>query len=415
MKFAPDGAAGVLLVEPKALARDLLAAIAKEPEFKSWDANMLAAIGRFAGKIESLDLFAMPPASDDKRLGGYLVVIRGALRAADVNALLRALEGGEGDVLQKKGDEKGRYEFESDKIPLEFVFGGDANDLPAGVVLAGIEERVAPKALAALGKGKHEDLDKLLKDVDTAAPVWGAALAGKLDWGKDAFSWIAGGVYLTGGGPCKVAMQFADANGAEKQLADLLADANAGDGWSKFLTTVAKPACEGSRLTLSGKSKDSLVPAMVAAWAESRKAEKRDESLMLLREIGGEMVVYSADHDDLLPADLLVMVKDKALPAGALVSPVSGRTVKTDDKGLPEAGFESDYLCVKYPMPLHKIKESKPKVLAYERPENYKNEGTAVLYVDGHVEFVKLDEFNKQLKATQDWIAAQPKDEKKDK
>ena len=154
---------------------------------------------------------------------------------------------------------------------------------------------------------------------------------------------------------------------------------------------------------------------MVTAWAESRKAALRDESLMLLREIGGEMVVYSADHDDLLPADLLVMVKDKALPAGALVSPVSGRQVKTDDKGLPQAGFEPDYLCVKYPMPLHKIKEAKTKVLAYERPENYKKEGTVVLYVDGHVEFVKMDEFQKQLKASQDWIAAQPKEEKKDK
>jgi prepilin-type processing-associated H-X9-DG protein len=413
MKHAPEGAGGVIHVEPRALARELLPALAKDPEFKHWDPNTLAAIGSFFEKIDSLDLFQSADVPDRKAGLPFLLVIHGSLKAADTNSLLRALQGrGGGDAIQKKGDAKGRYEFDSADLPLEFVFGGEANELPPGVVIAGTEAALSAKSLAALGKGNRDDLAGLFQHVDPAAPVWGAARKGLLHfwiWGHDGPDWFAFSLHPTGGAPLRAAMEFADANSAARYASDLAADANAGDGWAALLTKIAQARVDGNRLTLAGRSKDSLVPAIVSAWADSSRAEKRDTSIDLLREIGGEMIVYSADHDDMLPADLLVMVKEKALPAGALVSPASGRSVKTDAKGMPQAGFEPDYVCVKHTLPIHKIKDPKSKVLAYERPENYRDDGTAVLYVDGHVEYVKLEEFRRQLKATEDWIAAQGK------
>ena len=102
--------------------------------------------------------------------------------------------------------------------------------------------------------------------------------------------------------------------------------------------------------------------------------------------------------------------KAQAIPAQMLVSPVTGRKISVDANGLPTGAFQSDYVMVKYPMSSLKIKNRDKRVLAYERPENYKKEGTNVLYADEHVEWVKMEEFEKQLKATQDWIASQGKE-----
>ena len=41
-------------------------------------------------------------------------------------------------------------------------------------------------------------------------------------------------------------------------------------------------------------------------------------------------------------------------------------------------------------------------VVAYEKPENHKGEGTVVLFLDSHVEFMTLEAFEQALNATQE-------------
>jgi len=427
MKYAPENAAGLIHVELKALVKDVAAAFAKEPEFKSIDANTLEVLVKFGEKIDSLDVFLI---AGEGGFGNFLAVVHGPLAPADVNRAVKALWGESTDFLVQKEEgvlvlppkeagkppdrrlekPKGRYTTAAGELPFEFVFGGESPDLPAGVVIVGAYDSIPPEALAKLGKGKNEPLIKLLAGVDAAAPIWAGVSVGKLDPSEDAPATISGSVYLLGGGKSKLEMAYKDANFAAEAMKDLQ-DPNRMDvSWSMLLRCIGELSLDGTAVRFVPKQAEAVLPKLVTALADMRRENRKALSEAYLSHIGGTMAEYSADHDDMLPADLLDLVKERAIPAQMLVSPVTGRAVKVDANGLLVGAFESDYVMVKYPMSSLKIKDRAKRVLAYERPENYKKAGTLVLYVDEHVDWVKMEEFEKQLKATQDWIAAQAKD-----
>jgi prepilin-type processing-associated H-X9-DG protein len=122
-----------------------------------------------------------------------------------------------------------------------------------------------------------------------------------------------------------------------------------------------------------------LMPAM----GKARDTAKRTVSLSNLRQIGIAGIMYASDHKGNYPESLQDLVKEKYLPEPVLKSPLNTRP------DVPSyiyiAGHKAD---------------SKPNyVLAYENPE-YLSEGTNVLYVDGHVQWMKPEEFKAALAET---------------
>jgi hypothetical protein len=406
MKYAPQGAVGVIHVEVKALVKEVLAAFAKEPEFKGievFEANTVDAIAKLGEKIDSVELF-LGPKTMLAGIPEFLIVVRGPVTPSDINQCIRAISKVDEDALTKDEGAKGHYQLVD--VSMEYVQGGEATELPAGVSLAGLITGVSKEALAGLGKGKSEELAKLLSGVERAAPAWAAVSKGELDWGDDAPTTIAGCLYFLGGGKSRLEMVYKDANFAATSMKELQ-DANNDALFSPLLRCIGEPALDGAALRFVSKDTSAILPKLLSTLADARRDAKKTASRSYLQEIGGTITIYSADHDDKLPADLLEMVKAQAIPAQMLVSPVTGRKVNLDANGQPASAFEPDYVLVKYPMSMLKIKDRAKRVLVYERPENYKKEGTLVLYVDEHVEWVKMEEFSQQLKATQDWIEAQ--------
>lgn len=95
------------------------------------------------------------------------------------------------------------------------------------------------------------------------------------------------------------------------------------------------------------------------------------------------------------------------MPPHYLISPVSGRKLKKDEKGNPIGPFDYIYLVVSTG-PAEGLRPGQ-RVLVYERPENYKNKGTVVGYADGRARWVKMEKFKEDLQATQKWLAEQAK------
>jgi hypothetical protein len=123
---------------------------------------------------------------------------------------------------------------------------------------------------------------------------------------------------------------------------------------------------------------------------QARSRAGRTASMANLNAIGKAVAMYQAEHRDQSPPGLVSLVKIKYINAGSLVSPVSGRKMPVDAKGLPTG--KSDYVYV-----FHKPNSAGNLVRAYELPENYGNKGTNVLLVNGAVRWVDMPTLKKML------------------
>ena len=152
-------------------------------------------------------------------------------------------------------------------------------------------------------------------------------------------------------------------------------------------------------------------PAMMASIAlpslgGARMQAKRSMSASNLRIIGTGCMMYEEQFNQ-LPPDLIKLVEIAAATPQLLVSPNSGRKVQRDAKGKPIGPF--DYVYLGSDLKSEEIPEPNRIILAYERPEINRNEGTNVLYADGHTEWVSMARFQRDLKRTQDFLAKKAK------
>ena len=122
---------------------------------------------------------------------------------------------------------------------------------------------------------------------------------------------------------------------------------------------------------------------------QARSKASRTASVVHLGMIGRAVAMYQIDHNQ-SPPGLVSLVKLKYIKASALVSPVSGRKMPTDAKGLPTG--KSDYVYI-----VHGPKASGNLIRAYELPENYGNKGTNVLLVNGAVIWLDMSTFKEIL------------------
>ncbi len=137
----------------------------------------------------------------------------------------------------------------------------------------------------------------------------------------------------------------------------------------------------------------SFLPAL---WTARDKA-RRVVSASNLHQIGTCLMVYAADNNGRLPPNLGVLVGEYGLIPGTLVSPSSGRQPPKVKDG--EIVGDTDYEYIQLPS-LQAIGEASEAVIAYEKPENYRGEGTLALFADGHVQWVTVPRLRQLLTAT---------------
>lgn len=122
-------------------------------------------------------------------------------------------------------------------------------------------------------------------------------------------------------------------------------------------------------------------PAMMASillpsLSRARELSKRTVCMANLQAVGQAMLVYSQDHDGKFPADLKTLLTNHLVGEKQLWCPSNGA-----EPGDPAACYE--YLAGQGTKSDHR------NVLAYDKRGNHGDEGVAVLFVDGHVEFVR--------------------------
>ncbi|MDP6633867.1 MAG: hypothetical protein QGG42_03135 [Phycisphaerae bacterium] len=120
-----------------------------------------------------------------------------------------------------------------------------------------------------------------------------------------------------------------------------------------------------------------LVPAVQKARASAGQAASKAN----LMSIGKAVAMYQLEQRNQSPPGLPALVEKKYISPSALMSPVSGRKMITDAKGLPVG--KSDYVYI-----VHKPTAAGNLIRAYELPANYGNKGTNVLLVNGAVIWV---------------------------
>lgn len=120
------------------------------------------------------------------------------------------------------------------------------------------------------------------------------------------------------------------------------------------------------------------------ALARTRQVAFRKVSEINLSAIGKSAIIYSDDNNDRFPPDLRALVEKGALPAKMLES-----KRKPKDFDGPAYMYVAGQNTSMYP----------GNILAYENPE-YCREGINVLFLDGHVEWMKTDAFRRELEAT---------------
>jgi hypothetical protein len=397
MKYAPDDAAGLIHVDVKALVKDVLAGIVKGMEPNAIPPELIQAIGKVGEKVEAVDVFLLSMGGEGPPMP--LVVVHGTIAAEELTEAMKNLPYLR--LALKKG-ENGRYSFENKEAPISVLFGGEAPGLPAGVIVGGLTPMLTKEFLAGLGKGKNEELAKLLKDVDTTAPVWMAVMMSKIAPDPDAPKTIAGALYLLGGGKTRIAFDFPEA----KAAADFEKEMRNAKGIGKAILPAFDVTQDKTLVALTAKTNDSLVPTVAAALAEARRLARTASSKANLRSIGMAIALYmGSTTSDRAPEDFLALIADDQSP-GMFISPHSGKPVPKVEKGKVVGPFEPDYVYLKYP----KLSSADAGlIVAYEKPEFYKNEGTNVLFVGLHVGWLDMKEFQALLKKSQEAIAAQEK------
>jgi prepilin-type processing-associated H-X9-DG protein len=141
------------------------------------------------------------------------------------------------------------------------------------------------------------------------------------------------------------------------------------------------PGVEVGLASVAGVSIGAAV--MMPALAHTRERAKEVASMSNLKQIGLALIMYADDNNDNLPADLQAAQKHLSNPQ-ALESPRK-----------PKDFSGPSYIYI----PGQTLKMDAQNVLAYENPE-FSGDKINALFLDGHVEAMKPDQFRKALEAT---------------
>jgi len=126
-----------------------------------------------------------------------------------------------------------------------------------------------------------------------------------------------------------------------------------------------------------------LVSILLPSLSRARELSKRLVSQSNLKSIGTCLLIHANDHGGVFPADLQTLIDEGCLTAKQLESP---KHVDGKDCYVYLAG--------------QNIRGNMRDILAHERVGLNKDEGVNVLYVDGHVAFVRMRQFEQEIAIT---------------
>lgn len=392
---------GVVHIDTRTGLVPMLDELSKVKDMDTYLNVLLDELGKLSKKVSAIDLLI-----DSGGKSGRVAVLYGKVTEDDLPGIQKIagmFVGGSTSrpdapsppSLNKVAD----GEYASSDSPVTVVIGGLSKKLPDAVTLVGRQEILKQGATQpAPDAAKSDRLAKALEGVDTSAPVWGALLLGSI---KERLPTVSGHLYIADKGLSEVRITFPP-DVQESTLAEL----------AKTLKRFFPGVKQTASLTVTGDHP--LAKDIVAALGEARKGAGQMLSASKLKTIGMGIMMYAVDHEDNLPSDFAdfieYFVSDGEAAAKMLVNPSSGRKVTVAKVGRDwKITGECDYVYIHYDKKLSKVGDPSTTIVAYERPENYKNEQTLVLFIDGHIAAVPMDKFKELLKAAEE---LKPKAEK---
>ena len=387
MARAPAGACGVIHFDVAAMRPALLKILNTNKDLAEefrFDAKAVAAL---IAKTEAADLFICV----SRRSMEPVLVLRGRAALKDLLALPK------GDPLKPTPAGNGRYDLGKKGNYPRIIVGAEAKDLAKGLLVFGRRNVLTDDVVAKLGESPDPRLPQLVAKVNPSCVIW-VAVSMEVLAPQGAPKYVIGGVDASGKTPSEITAIFSEAKPAEVAMEALSKHKGIFGG-------VVANKLRGARLTFALPKGPRGLDGIATAAVEFRRFVNRRTSTWR-----ATMICYYArrfERKKGRPAPSLLEVLQGRLPARLLISPASGRKLKKDDKGNPIGPFDYIYLVVST-QPGGGLAPA-DRVLIYERPENYKNEGTVVGYADGRAKWVKIDKFKEDLKATQKWLAEQGK------
>lgn len=157
----------------------------------------------------------------------------------------------------------------------------------------------------------------------------------------------------------------------------------------------------GTLATIAGGATATAI--LLPSLSRAREMAKRAASAANLRSIGMACMSWAIDHRDALPPSLEKLVESGVLIPHQLVSPLEddydgmiARNQRMVAGGAPDwkkIKFETSYVLIDGSVI---SKRSPQSALAYERLMGW--EGSIVVFVDGRVQWLKLDEFKRAVR-----------------
>lgn len=175
---------------------------------------------------------------------------------------------------------------------------------------------------------------------------------------------------------------------------------------------IVSVSADDNGISVEGNAPTMMVPAGVAmavsvalpALGNARNNAKRAMSMSNLSVLGKSIVMYYETNGRQYPPDLQTLVTKMGMPSKMLLSPLSGRKPQTDAEGRLIGGADYVYLGNVLGNDAPENRQSSSLILAYEPPQFYGNEGTCAVFVDGHVKWMNMKEFQEVLTKTDEYI-----------
>ncbi len=192
-------------------------------------------------------------------------------------------------------------------------------------------------------------------------------------------------------------IQSRNAEGAERLLTfveNLYALAGQNSQALEFMPELDKllklltPRRNGKRLLLQidSATADSIINNFIApSLLKARTKATRHSCGSNLKTIGMVLFMYSDDHKDQFPSDLEILITKKYLTAETLICPATKSRESYVYRGATITVADAPWM-----------------ITVYEKPSNHEG-GRNVLFLDGHVEWVREERFQEIIKRDNDY------------
>ena len=140
-----------------------------------------------------------------------------------------------------------------------------------------------------------------------------------------------------------------------------------------------------------------MASILLPSLNRARETANRVKCASNLRQIGEGILLYSNENKGSYPPDLGTLIKTEDITAASFVCPDTNNTPPpnmTPDDAANWVNNNSDYIYIGANL---KQGANPALVVCYEKDGNHGGDGINMLFADGHVEFLKLDEAHKYI------------------